>query len=237
MIEQAIVIPNLLRLINMRLVCDSLAEFYGTIKEFKKYIGPRVKNIVPPLTKKRKKELSNVCQHCGTKAELQAAHKKGKSRNNIIDIILSKYHIDEQNIKIDLDLVDREIIEAHMPIDDHFLFLCPKCHQKYDRENETAKSINTKTEQRKVKKFKKAEQDNRVVDADVKSMVRAYCEKKGLSKGTTYSACSRVNILMKMYPTRPTEEQVRADLMAAGKNAKTITDTIWAVRIWAAAVS
>jgi iron-sulfur cluster repair protein YtfE (RIC family) len=69
------------------------------------------------MTKKKKKELSNICQICGVKAELEAAHKKGLSGNNIIENILSKYYIaEEQTIKINLEKVEKEIIGAHSPI-------------------------------------------------------------------------------------------------------------------------
>lgn len=69
---------------------------------------------------------------------------------------------------------------------------------------------------------------------DAVAQVRAYCEGKKLSAGTTKSACGLVAALLKVYPSCPTEEQVRADLKKAGKSSKTISNNLWAVRIWAA---
>jgi hypothetical protein len=115
---------------------DNLAELTCTIKEYKKYIGPRIRNIVQSKTKKTKKELSSKCQICGEKAELHAAHIKGMSRNDIIENVLSKYYLPgEITIKIDLEKVEKEIIDAHTPIDKYLLFLCEKCHQRYDKES------------------------------------------------------------------------------------------------------
>ena len=88
------------------------------------------------MTKKRKKELNFICQNCGKKRELEAAHIKGKDRKKIINSILKNYIINKNNmtIKVDLDLIEKEILEAHKPIDRYFKFLCHDCHIKYDKE-------------------------------------------------------------------------------------------------------
>lgn len=110
-----------------------MAELTCTIKEFHKFIGPKIRNSIQYLTKKRKKELGYICQRCRKRSELEAAH-KGKSRKQIIEEVLNKYIIDENNlvVKIDLDKVYREILSAHRPIDDYFEFLCPECHRKQE---------------------------------------------------------------------------------------------------------
>ncbi len=67
---------------------------------------------------------------------------------------------------------------------------------------------------------------------DVLAAVRALCVSRKLSAGTTDSAVGLVAALLRTYPTCPTEEQVHADMKAKGKSAKTIQNTIWAVRLW-----
>jgi len=105
-----------------------MAEIECTIKEFHKFIGPRIRNMVQLMTKKRKKDIKH----------LEAAHVKGNSRKDLINVILKKYTIDEKNqlVKVDLEKFEREIIEAHKPLDNYFRFLCVKCHKKYDSKNE-----------------------------------------------------------------------------------------------------
>ncbi|GAI19219.1 unnamed protein product [marine sediment metagenome] len=111
-----------------------MAELICAVKEFHKFIGPRIRNAIQYLTKRRKKELNHICEMCGKQGELEAAHVKGKSRKLVIERILSKYIIDKENkiIKIDLAKVEDEILAAHKPIGDYFKFLCAKCHLKYD---------------------------------------------------------------------------------------------------------
>lgn len=112
-----------------------MAEIICTLEEYHKFIGPRIRNVIQSMTKKRKRELNHICQHCKKETELEAAHIKEKTRKMIIDNILKKY-IDKKNtklLKLDLKKVEDEIINAHKPIDKYFLFLCAKCHLKYDR--------------------------------------------------------------------------------------------------------
>ena len=94
--------------------------------------------MVQLMTKKRKKDIKHLCQECKETKELEAAHVKGNSRKDLINVILKKYTIDEKNqlVKVDLEKFEREIIEAHKPLDNYFRFLCVKCHKKYDSKNE-----------------------------------------------------------------------------------------------------
>jgi hypothetical protein len=111
-----------------------MAELKCTFKEFHKFIGPRIRNAIQNLTKKRKKELDHICQFCKKKNELEAAHIRGNGRKQIIENILSKY-IQKENknlVKIDLQEIEETILSAHKPINDYFKFLCSKCHKEYD---------------------------------------------------------------------------------------------------------
>ena len=111
-----------------------MAEIICTTKDFHKYFGPRVRNLVQSITKKRKKELKNICQDCKQNKELEAAHLKGKSRKDIIEELLEKHFIDKKNglVKVDLDQFEKEVISAHKPLEKYFKFLCSKCHVEYD---------------------------------------------------------------------------------------------------------
>jgi len=111
-----------------------MAEIICTIEDFHKYIGPRVRNVIQSMTKKRKLELNHICQDCKQTKELEAAHIKGNSRKEIIEKILEKNIIDKEKrlIKVDLDKIEKEIILSHKPIDKYFRFLCSNCHTKYD---------------------------------------------------------------------------------------------------------
>jgi len=111
-----------------------MAELTCTIEEFHKFIGPRIRNVIQSLTKKRKKELNYICQGCNQRKELEAAHVKGSDRKVIIEKILEKYIIDEQKeiVRVYLDKIEEEIVASHKPIDNYFKFLCSKCHAEYD---------------------------------------------------------------------------------------------------------
>jgi len=110
-----------------------MATLICTITEYHKFIGPKIRNSIQALTKKRKKELKNICQDCGRERELEAAHRRGKERKKIIEKILYKYLDKDNHLRIDLEKIDKEILSAHKPIDKHFKFLCKSCHNKYDK--------------------------------------------------------------------------------------------------------
>ena len=106
-----------------------MAKFVGTIEEFNRYIGPRIRNVVNIIAKKERMSRNGICEHCGKKSELQSAHIRGHERTLIIREVLSSY---KAGRKIDVEEVEREIINRHYPIRDKFKFICEACHQKYD---------------------------------------------------------------------------------------------------------
>ncbi|MFZ2072412.1 MAG: hypothetical protein WA101_00635 [Minisyncoccia bacterium] len=106
-----------------------------TTEEYNKFIGPRIRNVIQVMTKKRKKELDHKCQKCGNKRELEAAHIIGSERKTIIEKVLKKYRNNPKNELVinNLKKVEEEIILKHKPIDKYFKFLCSSCHKKYDK--------------------------------------------------------------------------------------------------------
>lgn len=81
---------------------------------------------------------------CGKKRELEAAHIKGRDRKSMIDNILKNYIIDKNNmiINVDLDIIEKEILKAHKPIDKSFKFLCHDCHENYDKKKHKKYEVN-----------------------------------------------------------------------------------------------
>lgn len=132
-----------------------LAIYIGNKEDFHKYIGPRVRNKVQQITSREKRKANGTCAHCKqTRVTLEAVHVHGKSRKMIIDTLLDKFI--KKNVfrggyfRVDLDLFEKQIVEAHQPISEYFIFLCRECHFKYDstdkenlRETKVVKEVST----------------------------------------------------------------------------------------------
>jgi hypothetical protein len=109
-----------------------MAQFIGTVQEFHHYVGPRIRNVVNTAAAPHRKALGGVCEECGQKAELQSAHVHGHERRALIEGVLLRYARADGRVDCDLKSVEREIIDAHMPIEKTFRFLCQPCHVAYD---------------------------------------------------------------------------------------------------------
>ncbi len=107
-----------------------MPSFIGTNKQFRKYLGPNLRNIVQHLTRSYKKE-RGVCQHCPETESLEAAHVSDKSRNDIIDLLLEKYTFNGL-LTVNIEQFVEEFKKAHDPIESSILVLCKKCHKAYD---------------------------------------------------------------------------------------------------------
>lgn len=107
-----------------------MASFIGTHKEFKRFIGPRLRNLVNIRTKAYRIGVAN-CNHCGSADRLESAHIRGRERNQIIDALLQQFTHDEI-VTIDLAKFEQLFIAEHEPIERTILILCRDCHSKYD---------------------------------------------------------------------------------------------------------
>lgn len=107
-----------------------MASFVGTNKEFRRYIGPRLRNLVQQFTKKHKTEIS-ACQYCGSKDNLESAHIHGRGRNEIIDLVL-KENTHNDIATVDIDKFEERFKKEHHPFEKSILILCRPCHKKYD---------------------------------------------------------------------------------------------------------
>ena len=107
-----------------------MASFIGTNKEFRRYIGPRLRNLVQQITRNHKSEIA-ACEHCGSDENLESAHVRGRDRNEIIDLVVSEY-TNNEIITIDLGVFEEIFKNEHLPIEKSILILCRSCHRKYD---------------------------------------------------------------------------------------------------------
>jgi hypothetical protein len=108
-----------------------MAKFIGTRKEFKRYFGPRLRNLVNILTRNHKK-LVGACEHCcHTENELESAHIHGRGRTQLIDQILAAPTSDSI-LEIDLDHFEELFRAEHSPPEKSILILCHECHRSYD---------------------------------------------------------------------------------------------------------
>lgn len=107
-----------------------MASFIGTNKEFRRYIGPMLRNLVQQITKRHKAEVG-ACEYCGAKENLESAHVRGRGRNEIIDLILIDF-THKEIITVDLDIFENRFKEEHQPLEKSILILCGSCHTQYD---------------------------------------------------------------------------------------------------------
>ena len=156
----------------------NMAEITCTLKEFAYLIDPKIKNNVATMTRKSKSLLGSECQKCHEKKQLDAVHKYGSSRRDIIRDVLENYKISDHEYKIpDLQKVIDEINNAHKPIEDHILFLCKTCHLEYDswtkdldyaKPPEPVLSVDTSS---KIQEIKTQQQNPNHKDLDVKEIL------------------------------------------------------------------
>ena len=110
-----------------------MAQLICTFKEFNDCIGPKIRNDVATITKQKNSKLKSICESCKNKSELDTVHKHGRSRKNIIRIVLNECETeDDRYIIQDLQNTIKAIKEQHFPIEDNFRFLCRPCHIQYD---------------------------------------------------------------------------------------------------------
>lgn len=107
-----------------------MATFEGTNQEFKRYIGPHLRNVVNLFTKKHK-AATGACEHCGSSKNLESAHVRGKDRTDIIDLLLGTYKTGDV-VRVDIRKFEEAFKSEHQPFEKAILILCHDCHRKYD---------------------------------------------------------------------------------------------------------
>lgn len=119
-----------------------MATFEGTITEFKRYIGPRLRNLVNLLTK-RHKRTTGACEYCGGNGQLDAAHVHGRDRTQIIDGLLGQTDATAL-VSVNLAQFEAEFRREHAPIEKAILILCRQCHRTYDEKVQKQPSADAK---------------------------------------------------------------------------------------------
>lgn len=107
-----------------------MVRFEGTVREFKRFVGPFLRNVVQQISREQKKALG-ACEHCGATGNLDAAHVHGRGRTDIINLLLGA---SDPAAEVDVDLADFESAfrREHMPVERAILLLCRPCHRRYD---------------------------------------------------------------------------------------------------------
>ncbi len=119
-----------------------MPEFIGTSIEFKRYIGPRLRNLVQNLTRSHKASVG-ACESCGAGDALESAHVKGRDRNQIIEQLLAASAPDSI-VKVDLESFEAAFRSEHEPLEKSILVLCQSCHARYDSKGDTASQVQPK---------------------------------------------------------------------------------------------
>jgi hypothetical protein len=107
-----------------------MSKFTGTTKEFKRYIGPHLRNLVQQITRRHRVAVG-ACEHCGADGKLEAAHVRGRDRTMIIDFLLGTPDSDA-SVNVDLKKFEQDFKREHDPVEKSILVLCTNCHRKYD---------------------------------------------------------------------------------------------------------
>lgn len=116
-----------------------MAKFNGTIQDFEKFVGPRLRNIVQTsIARKYKKNIAK-CQFddCNNLENLEAAHIHGNDRKTLIKKSLAENIVDDKIVDLDLNLFEQKFVKLHYPLEKSFLILCKECHRKYDNITES----------------------------------------------------------------------------------------------------
>ncbi len=123
-----------------------MATFTGTADEFKRYVGPRLRNLVQQITKSHKATVG-ACEHCGDGGTLEAAHIHGRGRNQIIAELLARRSADEV-VSLELGEFEARFRSEHEPVEKAILILCQPCHTRYDNLGRRAGGEKARTTQR-----------------------------------------------------------------------------------------
>ena len=109
-----------------------MAQFDGTIAEFHRHLGPRIRNAVNLFARVGRLACGGVCQECGRSEQvLDSAHVTGRGRRKIIDEVLAAHTV-AGHVRCDLAAVERQVIAAHGGAETSFRYLCKPCHRRYD---------------------------------------------------------------------------------------------------------
>ena len=124
-----------------------VAKFIGNYEGFYSCVNTKCNRIIQDLTSQaQKNKSSGKCSYCGEMVEhLEVVHINKLSRTDIIKTILDKkYKTNNDLYEVDLVEFEKDFKNEHLPLNEHFIYLCHDCHQKYDDNRITEKMMQSK---------------------------------------------------------------------------------------------
>lgn len=106
--------------------------FVGTKVEFNRYVGGYLRNIVQTSISSKYKKKIGKCEDCNSTDTLEAAHRHGHGRLEIMSSVLKEFTDNNGQITVNLFEFSQKFKDAHNPVDETFRILCKDCHKKYD---------------------------------------------------------------------------------------------------------
>lgn len=176
-----------------------VARFVGTQKEFDRYVMPYITNKVQRESRSLKPRASNRCEHCGKEATLQAAHLHDRDRVTIVHRVMDDYFNGGGYDIDDLAVFEEEVMRAHEPLHDCFLFLCADCHRLYDS-NGSEKNFD----------FEKA-------SATAKANIASFREKTQSRGGALATPRTKRGPTLPIELIPPSKDEFKERLLAAGR--------------------
>lgn len=119
-----------------------MAQFNGTLKDFEKFIGPRLRNLVQTKISKKYKVRIGKCENCQKTDSLEAAHIYGNDRKTILRKSMDGFIAEDIITNLDLIVFEKLFIEHHHPLEKSFKILCKDCHRDYDGKMSKKHKIN-----------------------------------------------------------------------------------------------
>lgn len=119
-----------------------MAKFTGTLNEFEKFIGPRLRNVVQMSLARKLRNDIGKCEMCGKQNDLHAAHIHGTDRKSLIKEALGNYCKNETVEDADIVVFEQKFKDLHIPPEKIFKILCRQCHRAYDNVSETITTEN-----------------------------------------------------------------------------------------------
>ena len=125
-------------------ISNTTAIYMGNLAEFRNFFNGYCKNKVNAIAKSERDKQNGICEWCGQKHTLQSAHREGEEMVDIVKNILeTHFKLADDFYEVDLIKFEDLFVKAHLPIMDHFFFLCKDCHNSYDGKGKNPKVVTT----------------------------------------------------------------------------------------------
>lgn len=126
---------------------NRVAKFIGNYEGFYSCVNTKCNKIIQDITSQDQINKSkDKCTYCGKTVEhLEVVHINKLSRTDIIKTILDKkYKTNNDLYEVDLVEFEKDFKNEHLPLNEHLIYLCHDCHQKYDDNRITEEMMQSK---------------------------------------------------------------------------------------------